>query len=39
VFVTGDSELLGLKRVGRLRILSPRGFWDSLRTRRRRARP
>lgn len=35
VFVTGDSELLGLRKVGSLRILSPRGFWDSLRTRRR----
>ncbi len=34
VFVTGDLELQGLQAVGRLRILSPRGFWDKLRSRR-----
>jgi predicted nucleic acid-binding protein len=39
VFVTGDGELLGLNRVGRPRILSPRGFWESLRTRRRKTGP
>ena len=36
VLVTGDRELLELARVRSLRILSPRGFWESLRSRRRR---
>jgi putative PIN family toxin of toxin-antitoxin system len=30
VFVTGDKELLNLRRVGGLAILSPRQFWDKL---------
>ena len=34
VFVTGDKELLGLKRVENMRILSPRGFWERIRERR-----
>jgi len=29
VLVTGDKEVLGLRRVGSLEILSPRQFWDS----------
>ena len=36
VLVTGDRELLELARVRSLRILSPRGFWESLRSRRQR---
>lgn len=30
VLVTGDKELLGLRRVGRMDILSPRQFWERL---------
>jgi uncharacterized protein len=30
VFVTGDKELQGLRRVQDTRILSPRGFWRLL---------
>ena len=29
VFVTGDKEVLVLGKIGRMRILSPRGFWDT----------
>jgi putative PIN family toxin of toxin-antitoxin system len=32
VLVTGDLELQNLKRIGNLLILSPRGFWETLRT-------
>jgi uncharacterized protein len=32
VFVTGDKELLDLKEVKSLAILSPRQFWDRLKT-------
>ena len=28
ILVTGDKEVLGLKRVGSLQILTPRQFWD-----------
>ncbi len=28
VFVTGDREILALRRVGTLEILTPRQFWD-----------
>ncbi len=28
VLVTGDKEILGLRRVGSLDILTPRQFWD-----------
>lgn len=28
VFVTGDKELLSLGKIGRMHILSPRGFWE-----------
>ena len=31
VLVTGDKDLLILGKVGALRILEPRGFWDLLR--------
>ena len=31
VLVTGDQDLLVLDRVGALRILDPRGFWDLVR--------
>jgi putative PIN family toxin of toxin-antitoxin system len=31
VFVTGDAELLDLRAVGTLRIVSPRQFWQMLR--------
>jgi putative PIN family toxin of toxin-antitoxin system len=30
LFVTGDKELLRLKRVGRMRIVSTREFWNYL---------
>ena len=32
VLVTGDLELRGLGRIEELHILSPRGFWEKLRT-------
>ena len=31
VLVSGDQDLLVLERVGALRILDPRGFWDLVR--------
>ena len=31
IFVTGDREMLDLKRVGTLEILTPRQFWDKQR--------
>jgi putative PIN family toxin of toxin-antitoxin system len=30
-FVTGDKEVLGIKEIDGMRILSPRQFWDVLR--------
>jgi putative PIN family toxin of toxin-antitoxin system len=30
LFVTGDKELLALRKVGNLEIVSPRGFWEKL---------
>ncbi len=30
VFVTGDKELQGLARIGNLKIISPRKFWEIL---------
>jgi uncharacterized protein len=33
VLVTGDRELLSLRRVGRVPVLSPRQFWERLRFR------
>ena len=32
ILVTGDKELLALKRVGSLQILTPRQFWDKERS-------
>ena len=32
VFVTGDKELLDLRRIGNLPIISPRDFWNRLAT-------
>jgi putative PIN family toxin of toxin-antitoxin system len=31
VLVTGDKEVLALKRAGTLKIISPRQFWDMVR--------
>ena len=31
LFITGDKELLKLHKVGRMRIVSPRRFWEILR--------
>jgi uncharacterized protein len=33
VFVTGDKLLLGLKRIGTMVIVGPRGFWEMLQKR------
>ena len=33
VLVTGDRELQNLKNVGKVRILSPRAFWEELTAR------
>ncbi|MCX5902715.1 MAG: putative toxin-antitoxin system toxin component, PIN family [Proteobacteria bacterium] len=30
LFITGDKELLELEKVGNLKIISPRAFWDRL---------
>ena len=32
VFVTGDKEIQNLGQIGPLRVLSPRQFWEKLRT-------
>lgn len=32
VFVTGDKELLGIGRIEKLAIVSPRQFWEKLKT-------
>jgi putative PIN family toxin of toxin-antitoxin system len=32
VFITGDKELLDLARIGNLEIVSPRKFWEILKT-------
>jgi len=34
LFVTGDKEVLSLRRIGRMKILSPRDYWDRTRKRR-----
>ena len=34
VLVTGDKEIIDLRKVGRLKILTPRQFWEMERTRR-----
>ena len=31
-FVTGDAELLGLAKVGKLSVISPRACWEKLHT-------
>lgn len=36
VFVTGDKELLGIDRIDKLAILSPRQFWEKLKAQPRR---
>jgi predicted nucleic acid-binding protein len=33
VLVTGDHDLQGLKNIGRVRIISPRAFWEELTAR------
>jgi putative PIN family toxin of toxin-antitoxin system len=38
VLVTGDKELLVLKRIDRMEILSPRGFWEKLQSQHKRRR-
>jgi uncharacterized protein len=30
VFITGDQEILNLKAIGKLEILSPREFWEKM---------
>ena len=30
LFITGDKELLGLRRIKRMEIVSPRAFWEKL---------
>ena len=30
LFVTGDNELLGLRKIGKMKIVSPRMFWEEL---------
>ncbi|MGB5423499.1 MAG: hypothetical protein WBN03_15155 [Desulfobacterales bacterium] len=30
LFVTGDKELLELKKIQSMRIISPRNFWETL---------
>ena len=30
LFVTGDKEILGLQKIGKMQIVSPRGFWEKL---------
>ena len=32
LFITGDKELLRLKRIGDMEIVSPRTFWEKLKT-------
>ena len=32
MFVTGDKELLGLRKIQSMRIVSPRKFWETLKT-------
>jgi predicted nucleic acid-binding protein len=39
VLVTGDRELQRLSQVGRLQIVSPRGFWERLRMQQPTERP
>src|SRR4030043_5410 len=32
LLVTGDKELLDLFKIGKMEIISPRGFWEKMRT-------
>jgi len=32
IFVTGDADLLELKRIGAMRIVTPRQFWETLKS-------
>lgn len=32
LFITGDKEVLALVRIQSMQILSPRGFWEALKT-------
>ncbi|OGP77646.1 MAG: hypothetical protein A2V86_06500 [Deltaproteobacteria bacterium RBG_16_49_23] len=32
LFITGDKELLRLKRIGDMEIVSSRAFWEKLKT-------
>jgi len=34
LFVTGDRKLIELERLGNMEIVSPRGFWEKLRSTR-----
>ncbi len=36
VLITGDKELLGLKRIKRMELLSPRQIWEKLKTEHKR---
>lgn len=33
LFVNGDIELLELRKIGNMEIVSPRGFWEKLKAR------
>ena len=33
LFITGDRELLGLRRIKKMEIVSPRMFWEKLKAR------
>ena len=33
LLVTGDNELLELRKIGNMEIVSPRGFWEKLKAR------
>ena len=35
LFITGDKELLGLKRIRKMEIVSPRIFWEKLKAQQR----
>ena len=39
VLVTGDKELLDLRRIGHLHIISPRQFWEKLKAQQQRRTP
>jgi uncharacterized protein len=30
LFITGDRELIGLQKIGKMEIVSPRTYWDKL---------